>query len=118
MLSLPVSRPIAVMSFNRPHYLEPVLRSLKAQTIPLRPDDVVLFQDGYRSKSGGEITDPRLVDRCLELFEEIFPGSPTFISTENLGVAWNFARAEDYAFGERGADAAFFFEGGMVIPPH
>jgi 2-polyprenyl-3-methyl-5-hydroxy-6-metoxy-1,4-benzoquinol methylase len=111
-------RPIAVLSFDRPHYLEAVLRSLKAQTEPISSDEVVLFQDGYRSKNGRDITDPRLVKRCVELFETIFPGSKIFGSTHNLGVAWNFARAESHLFGELGAEAAFFFEDDLVLSPH
>ena len=112
------TRPIAVLSFNRPHYLEAVLRSLKEQTVPISPDEVILFQDGYRSKSGRDITDPRLVERCADLFETIFPGSKSFRSTDNLGVAWNFARAERYLFGELGAAAAYFFEDDLVLSPH
>jgi predicted SAM-dependent methyltransferase len=112
------SRPIAVMSFDRPHYLEPVLRSLRAQTVPISPDEVILFQDGYRSKSGRDLTDPRLIERCVELFKTIFPGGRTFLSTENLGVALNFARAENHCFEELGAEAAFFFEDDLVLSPH
>ena len=111
-------RPIAVLSFNRPHYLEAVLRSLKAQTVPPSTNEVILFQDGYRSKNGRDITDPRLIERCVDLFRTIFPGSKIFGSTDNLGVAWNFARAENHVFGELGAEAAFFFEDDMVLSPH
>jgi GT2 family glycosyltransferase len=110
--------PIAVMSFDRPHYLESVLRSLRAQAVPIAATEIFLFQDGYRSRYGHDLTDPRRVERCLELFETIFPGGKALSSTENLGVAFNFARAEDYFFEELGAEAAFFFEDDLVLSPH
>ena len=80
------SRPIAVMSFNRPHYLQEILYSLRAQTVLIMPDQVFLFQDGYRSKKGEDITDPRLVERCVQLFETAFPKGKMFIASENLVV--------------------------------
>jgi SAM-dependent methyltransferase len=86
--------------------------------MPISADKVILFQDGYRSKNGRDITDPRLVERCVELFETIFPGSKIFGSRDNLGVAWNFARAESYLFGELGAEAAYFFEDDLLLSPH
>lgn len=110
--------PIAVMSFDRPHYLESVLRSLSAQTVPIAATEIFLFQDGYRSRNGQDLTDPRRVERCMELFETIFPGSRTFPSAENLGVAFNFARAENYFFEELGVEAAFFFEDDLVLSQH
>jgi SAM-dependent methyltransferase len=110
--------PIAVMSFDRPQYLESVLRSLRAQTVPIAATEIFLFQDGYRSRNGHDLTDPRRVARCMELFETIFPGSKTFCSTENLGVAFNFARAENHFFEELGTSAAFFFEDDLILSPH
>src|SRR5205823_5393854 len=97
-------RPIAVMSFDRPHYLERVLSSLRSQTVPISSEDIFLFQDGYRSANGTDITDPRLIERCVALFEQIFPGAEAFVSTENLGVALNFARSENYFFEKLNAE--------------
>lgn len=110
--------PIAVMSFDRPHYLEPVLRSLRAQTVPIAAAEIFLFQDGYRSRNGGDLTDPRRVEQCVKLFETIFPGSKTFSSAENLGVAFNFARAEKFFFEELKAEVAFFFEDDLLLSTH
>ena len=110
--------PIAVMSFDRPHYLESVLRSLAAQTVPIAATEIFLFQDGYRSRNGHDLADPRRVEHCMELFKTIFPGGKTFSSTENLGVAFNFARAENYFFDELGTSAAFFFEDDLILSPH
>lgn len=106
------------MSFDRPHYLESVLLSLRAQTVPIAASEIFLFQDGYRSRNGQDLTDPRRIQRCMDLFETIFPGGRTFLSTENLGVAFNFARAENYFFEEMGVEAALFFEDDLLLSPH
>jgi hypothetical protein len=106
------------MSFDRPHYFETVLRSLRAQTVPIANTEIFLFQDGYRSRTGADLTDPRRIERCMELFAAIFPGCQIFSSDENLGVAFNFARAEDFFFNELGAEAAFFFEDDLLLSPH
>jgi predicted SAM-dependent methyltransferase len=113
-----VPRPIAVMSFDRPHYLEAVLNSLKEQTVLIETGQIFLFQDGYRSKNGGDLTSPRLIEQCIELFQTIFPGAKTFAGEDNLGVALNFARAENYLFGELGVEAAYFFEDDLLLSPH
>jgi hypothetical protein len=91
---------------------------LKVQTVPIKPDQVFLFQDGYRPKSGEDLTDPGLVERCARLFHATFPGAKIFVTTENLGVARNFARAENYFFDELGAEAGYFFEDDLVLSPH
>jgi predicted SAM-dependent methyltransferase len=113
-----INYPIAIMSFNRPHYLEPVLRSLAKQTMPFDQDRAILFQDGNRSKKGNDITDPHLITRCIELFRKIFPLGKVFNSTNNFGVALNYERAEKYVFEELGAEAAFFFEDDLLLSPH
>jgi hypothetical protein len=109
--------PIAVMSFDRPHYLEGVLKSLKTQTVPPSPDQVILFQDGY-SFNGRDVTDPKLIERCIELFVKIFPKGEVRLARENLGVALNFDRAEKYAFETLNADVALFFEDDLLLSPH
>jgi 2-polyprenyl-3-methyl-5-hydroxy-6-metoxy-1,4-benzoquinol methylase len=113
-----IKSPIAVMSFDRPHYLKAVLISLKAQKVPIAPTAIFLFQDGYRSRNGQDLADPLCIERCIELFETIFPGSKIFTSSENLGVAFNFVRAENYFFEQLGTEAAFFFEDDLVLSPH
>jgi hypothetical protein len=113
-----ISYPIAIMSFDRPHYLEPVLQSLRQQTIPVAAKDIYLFQDGYQSDDGPDITDPTLVERCVAIFEEIFPHGKIIFSQRNLGVALNFARAEQIIFEKLGHNAAFFFEDDLIVTPH
>ncbi|MGH6979868.1 MAG: hypothetical protein ACREFC_01550 [Stellaceae bacterium] len=109
--------PIAIMSFDRPHYLGPVLAALKAQTVPVDPSRIFLFQDGYRSKTGRDIADPRRIEECVALFQSHFPGARALVARDNLGVALNFARAEEFVFEDTGAQAGYFFEDDLVPAP-
>ncbi len=64
------------------------------------------------------MTDPHLVEECIEAFANQFPSSRIFSGERNLGVALNFDRAEEYFFSELGADAAFFFEDDLILSPY
>ena len=55
---------------------------------------------------------------ALSFLKKDFRVPETFLSKENLGVARNFARAEDYLFGQLRARAAFFFEDDLVLSPN
>jgi hypothetical protein len=106
------------MSFNRPHYLKEVLATLKAQTQAISPDRIFLFQDGYRSVSGKDLTEPSLVEACIAEFTSAFPGATVFSSEANLGVALNFNRAEEFFFLERNEEAGLFFEDDLILSPY
>ena len=112
-----VKYPTAIMSFDRPEYLRVVLRSLKAQTAQLADEDVFLFQDGYRHKAGHDLTDPRRIEDSIKIFTEIFPASHVFYSEQNLGVAFNFDRAERFFFEQKNSESALFFEDDLVLSP-
>jgi hypothetical protein len=99
--------PIAILSFDRPQYLDAVLISLKAQTKPI--DRIILFQDGPKSAS---------TNHCVQLFQTQFPQGVVRQSAVNLGVARNFDRAERYMFEELNTEAAYFFEDDMILSPH
>jgi hypothetical protein len=111
-----LATPIAVMSFDRPDYLRQVLATLKVQVPAVSPDRVCLFQDGNRV-AGTPVTDDRLIEKCVAEFQEAFPQSKVFASAENLGVALNFNRAEQYFFEECGAASAIFFEDDLMLSP-
>ena len=84
----PRSYPIAILSFDRPAYLRPVLKSLARQTSP--DDRVILFQDGaFNRYSGRRKADPRNVASCINLFRQYFPRGEVCESPENLGIAFN-----------------------------
>ena len=117
-LSSSADCPIAVMSFNRPSYLREVLATLAAQIPTVDPSRVVLFQDGYRSRSGSDITDPNLIEQSVKIFSDIFPGSTIVESEENIGVALNFQRAEAFLFEKKESAIGLFFEDDLILSPH
>ena len=111
--------PVVVVSFNRPQFLEPVLRSLKGQ----RPRDrmnreIHLFQDGAvnrysRIRYAGDVD----IDGSIDLFRRLFPEGTVHASPDNIGICENFRRAERYVFEERGFACAYFLEDDLVLSP-
>ncbi|HEY1960866.1 MAG TPA: glycosyltransferase family A protein [Rhizomicrobium sp.] len=110
--------PVAVISFNRPHYLSQVLESLAAQTA-LNGRHVVLFQDNavspYSCKRYGRDED---IAACIDIFRGRFPEGTVALAEHNLGIARNFLRAEEFVFNELEAEACYFFEDDMILSPH
>jgi hypothetical protein len=113
----PHSFPIAVLSFDRPHYLKPVLQSLRGQISP--QDRVILFQDGaYNPFSNRFKADPATVEKCIGLFRQIIPWGEVVTSASNLGIAFNYERAETHVFEEGGCERGLFLEDDMVLSPN
>ncbi|MCX7675794.1 MAG: hypothetical protein N2Z59_00255, partial [Alteraurantiacibacter sp.] len=113
----PRSYPIAVLSFDRPVYLRAVLESLVRQVSP--DDQVILFQDGARNRhSGRQKADPAKIDSCMKLFRRHFPTGEIHLADENLGIAWNYERAERHVFETLGAEAGLFLEDDLVLSPN
>lgn len=106
--------PIAILSYNRPDYLRPVLESLRGQTALGDPARVHLFQDGGRED--GSHAEERAA--CIAAFAEMFPGGVLMESPANLGIALNFDRAERHVFEALDAEVGYFFEDDMVLSPH
>lgn len=108
------------MSFNRPDYLEAVLKTLVRQAdaeLVQRP--IALFQDGSMNPfSGQRRAREEDITRCEKLFREYLPTGVVHSSRDNLGIALNFERAEKYVFEELSADAAIFLEDDLVLSPH
>ena len=108
------------MAFNRPDYLEAVLKSLVGQIdseLDRRP--ITLFQDG----SVNRFSDQRRareedIIRCEQLFRDYLPFGVVHSSPDNLGIALNFERAEQYVFEELDAEAAIFLEDDLILSPH
>ena len=105
---------IALLSFDRPEYLHQVLQSLASQ---LQSDDqVFLFQDGgWSPKRASWKAKQETADLCSRLFRAYFPHSSVFSSSDNLGIAGNYRRAEDYLFSALHSDAAVFLEDDLVL---
>ena len=108
---------IAVLSFDRPHYLKPVLKSLRAQISP--QDNVTLFQDGAFNRFSGRMkADPARIKECVRLFRAIIPWGKIVESDHNLGIAFNYERAETHVFEGLGSERALFLEDDMVLSPN
>ena len=113
----PIGFPIAILSFDRPHYLRQVLCSLRPQISSL--DRVVLFQDGsWNSWSGRSKGDVDRIERCVSIFREIIPWGEIRKSDDNLGIALNYERAERYVFEDLEADSGLFLEDDLVLSPN
>jgi hypothetical protein len=111
--------PIAVMSFNRPEFLAPVLQSLKAQRgNALEGREVHLFQDGARNRySKIRYAADADIDASIECFRLHFPEGTVHYSGDNVGIFESFSTAEDYFFLERSFETAYFFEDDMTLSP-
>jgi hypothetical protein len=107
----------AIMSFNRPAYLEPVLASIaKSFAAASGKIDVHLFQDGPRNPRSGIVrAESHEIDASVRVFQRIFPVGAVRASPENLGVALNFDRAERHLFIEEDYDVVLFFEDDMAV---
>ena len=114
-----MSAPIAVMSFNRPAFLEQVLASLKTQRGgAMDGREVHLFQDGAVNRySAITYADAADIDKCVAVFRKAFPGGKVHRSEHNIGVCENFLRAEEYFFNDRNEDCVYFFEDDMLLSP-
>lgn len=110
---------VAVMSFDRPDYLERVLQTVVAQRSTCnRPVDIFLFQDGaYASRTNQQVADIDKLTASEAVFRRYIPGGTPFTSVVNLGVALNFDRAERTLFEEYGYGAALFLEDDLVLQP-
>jgi hypothetical protein len=112
--------PIIIKSFNRPHFLEPTLTSLKAQAgSALNGRSIHLFQDGAVNRySRIRYAAEDSINACTELFKKTFPEGQVHRSQENIGICENFYRAELFVFDEIGADCAYFFEDDLILSPY
>lgn len=111
---------IAVMSFDRPHYLERVLQTVVGQ-LPMRDAEPIyyLFQDGSTSPRTGLVYgNAKLMAESVKVFQRYLPDGKVYDSQVNLGVAMNFDRAERVLFEENGYDAAIFLEDDLLLQPH
>jgi hypothetical protein len=112
--------PIFIMSFDRPDYLAKVLESLRRQVgCNMDQRTIVLFQDGAVNPfSNKRYASDEAIAECVAVFKRFFPDQPVQVSPTNLGVAFNFDRAEKYAFEGLLTDAAIFLEDDLVLNEH
>ena len=63
---------VAILSFNRPHYLRPVLNSLRVQVC--ERDEIVLVQDGAANPWSGEVkASHESIQECVDIFRSTIP---------------------------------------------
>jgi len=105
---------IALLSFNRPGYLEQVIASIKNQSF----DDyeIILFQDGAINKySWRRAANQADIEDCIEMFKDAFPRGVMVISDVNIGIAQNWRCAEHTLFTEMNVPEALFLEDDLVL---
>ena len=108
---------IALLSFNRPHYLQQVVDSIKKQTY----DDyeIYLFQDGAINKySWRKAANQSSIDDSIKIFKDAFPKADTIISQGNIGICENWRQAEHGMFIDDNASEALFLEDDLVLSPY
>jgi hypothetical protein len=115
-----VSRvPIVIFSLDRPDYLERLCRGLLAQ-VQVRPDPsrVFLMQDGAVSpRSGYRYGDAARMQRCVEVFRDLFPQGEVLPAKDNLGIADNILRGQRHVFVKLDEELGYFFEDDLEPGP-
>jgi hypothetical protein len=108
--------PIAILSFNRPHYLREVLHSLRGQIF--ERDEIVLIQDGAINAWSGRLkATPERIQQCIDVFQKLIPWGTVLAPEGNIGIALNYERAENYMFKALGRPYALFLEDDLVLSP-
>ncbi len=108
---------IAILSFDRPEYLSKVLKSLRPQLSV--NDKVTLFQDGHLSRhQDAAVASPQKIRACISAFKAVIPWGDIVHSSENLGIALNYERAETHVFETLGAEACLLLEDDLVLSPN
>ena len=106
---------VNVIAFNRPEYFDQTLRSLREQD--LSQSRVHVWIDGYH----GSLDEARgLSNRTAEvarLAAAHLPEALVHMSSENLGVAAIYERAEKFSLGNTTAPYVLFFEDDLVLTP-
>lgn len=111
--------PIVVLAFNRPQYLGSVLRSLARQTVDVSKRPVFLFQDGaVNAYSKIRYARDEDIAASIAVFESHFPDGEVIASSNNIGVAENFSRAERHVFETYRYECAYFFEDDLILSKH
>lgn len=111
--------PVVIYSFDRPDYLERLLRGLLAQ-VQVRPDParVFLLQDGAVSpRTGFRYGRPLRMRHCVEAFRTLFPEGQVLAAEHNLGIADNILRGQRHVFETLGEELGYFFEDDLEPGP-
>lgn len=110
---------LAVLTYDRAHYLSLVLPSILAQTVDGSPVadvfDLYVFQDGLcaddnRSSQAGH-------GEVSEILRRLPPDVQRYQQSENLGVALHFDFVEQLLFRDKAYDFVIFCEDDLVLGP-
>lgn len=106
---------IAILSFNRAHYLEQVLESLRPQLDKDTP--VFLFQDGALCKESNVRYAPDGdIQESIHVYNKII-GQELIVQPHNLGTGMHFDFVENFMFLEQGFEEVLFMEDDAVLSP-
>ena len=106
---------IAIISFNRPHYLSQCIKSLEVQSC-LNNTDFFLFQDGaFNYKVNKKRAEQKDIDKCIKIFNNSFlPNKICLPAKENIGLLENHHRAYQKIFDELKYDVMIVTEDDLV----
>ena len=107
---------LAIISFNRPHYLKLVLESLK--TNDLENIDVYFFQDGFKTFNGENVVEKSLIEESLKVFNDSNIKGEVVTQNYNLAVALHFDYIERFLFLNKNYEQVIFFEDDLIIQPN
>lgn len=107
---------IAILSFNRPHYLQKVLDSLRVQVC--ERDEIALLQDGAVNPWSGQVkASQESIQECIDLFRRTIPWGTVIQSQDNVSIALNYERAETHFFETLRRPHALILEDDLVLSP-
>ncbi len=107
---------IAILSFNRPHYLREVLSSLRTQVC--ERDEIALMQDGAVNPWSGKVkASQESIEECVDLFRTMIPWGTVLQSSDNISIALNYERAEKYFFETLRRPHVLILEDDLVLSP-
>jgi hypothetical protein len=106
--------PVVIIAYNRPEYLDRVLKSIKNSIDHVFPGsdygNIYLFLDGGKDEQNIIKS-----NACYEVFAKYFPRSGIHQSDKNIGILKNYQRAEKFIFDDLGVDFSFFFEDDLIV---
>jgi hypothetical protein len=107
---------LAIFSFNRPEYLEPVLKSIESNN-NISDIDFYFFQDGYINKFSKKIkTEKELIEKCILIWEKSKIPNKTLVKQEyNVGIGISQFEAKVLLFEEMGYEEVMLFEDDLIL---
>jgi glycosyltransferase involved in cell wall biosynthesis len=105
-----------ILAFNRPHYLERVLKSLQDQTVRIDQSRITVWIDGYSGSKDAVRLKRNRTEQTLEVAKKFLPNASFIVRNKNVGIAGQYHEAELASF-SIDSDIAFFFEEDLVLSP-